>query len=350
MIDTIETPAIIIDEAVAYANITAFQNYCTQHNLKLRPHIKTHKLPHFAKAQIRSGAVGINCQKIGEAEVMADAGIDDILITFNILGDAKIMRLLTLANRVKKLTVTADNSPTIAALARSFEIAKKPLNVMIECDTGAGRCGVQSADEALLLAKIIKASTGLTFGGLLTYPPVGGAMKVDAFMTEAMALLAVNDILCPEISSGGSPDMWAAKDTHTATEYRTGTYIYNDRSLVERKTCKYEDCALTILATVVSTPTSERAIIDAGSKALTSDLLGLNGFGYIVGHPEAKITSLSEEHGIINCKTDEFAIGDRISIIPNHACVVSNLFDFAWLRTSENEVKKVLISARGRVT
>jgi D-serine deaminase-like pyridoxal phosphate-dependent protein len=350
MTGNVETPAIIIDETVAWANIRAFQDFCDRHNLKFRPHIKTHKLPYFAKQQVAAGAVGLNCQKIGEAEVMADAGFEDILITYNILGEAKLTRLRTLADRIERLTVAADSSQTVEGLAKKFADSSTPLNVMVECETGACRCGVQTPQESLLLAQKITAAQGLEFAGLFTYPPVGAAGRIDAFMNEAKALLEANNIQCPEISSAGSPDMWRANETKSATEYRAGTYIYNDRSLVERGTCKLGDCALTVLATVVSMPTPERAVIDAGSKALTSDLLELDGHGHIVGHPDARIASLSEEHGVIQCKSAEFSIGDRISIIPNHVCVVSNLFNFAWLRSADGRLEKLAISARGLVT
>lgn len=348
-IDAIETPAILIDEAIARRNIEAFQSYCDKQGLKSRPHIKTHKLPHFAKMQIEAGAKGITCQKIGEAEVMADAGIDDILITYNIFGASKLDRLRALAGRVGTLAVVADNLQTIEGLAGAFADAPNALGVLIECDTGAGRCGVQSPEDAVPLAQAVANGPGLRFGGLMTYPPVGGAASVDSFFERAGALLGERGIDVAEFSGGGSPDMWQAAEAKTVTEHRAGTYIYNDRSLVERGTCTWDDCALTVLATVVSTPTPTRAVIDAGSKALTSDLLGLDGFGHIVGHPDARIVSLSEEHGVIHHEAS-FTVGERLSIIPNHVCVVSNLFDFGWLRTSGAEAAKIEIPARGKVT
>ena len=135
-IDEIETPTLVIDEQIALANIAAFQAHCDAHGLALRPHIKTHKTVHFAQAQLAAGASGITCQKIGEAEVMADGGIDDILLTYNILGEAKLKRLFALAGRVRKLAVVADNLTVIDGLSATFADAPKPLRVLIECDTG----------------------------------------------------------------------------------------------------------------------------------------------------------------------------------------------------------------------
>ncbi|WP_186398334.1 D-TA family PLP-dependent enzyme [Stappia sp. P2PMeth1] len=350
-----ETPALVLDEAVALANIARFQAHCDRLGLKSRPHIKTHKLPRFAKAQIAAGARGITCQKIGEAEVMADAGIDDILITFNILGEAKLQRLKALAGRIARLAVVADSGTTVDGLASAFADSAATLHVMVECDTGAGRCGVQTPEEAVDLAARIKAAPGLVFAGLMTYPAPGKAGNVERFMGEALGLLAAHGLECPEISSGGSPDMWHAGEAkggsrNLVTEYRAGTYIYNDRSLVERGACTLDDCALTVHATVVSRPTPTRAVLDAGSKALSSDLLGLTGHGTIIGHPEAQIAALSEEHAVVEIPAGSLAVGDRVRIVPNHCCVVTNLFDRAWLLAADGGVEEIDIAARGRMT
>ncbi|WP_292272070.1 alanine racemase, partial [Mesorhizobium sp.] len=173
-IDDLDTPAILIDAARAEANIAKAQAHADRHGLKLRPHIKTHKLPYWAKKQVAAGAVGITCQKIGEAEVMADAGLEDIFLPYNILGRAKLERLKALHGRVT-LSVTADSHETLSGLAATFTDTGHPLPVLVECDTGMGRCGVQSPAEAVALAKVIDQARGLTFGGLMTYPAAGRA-------------------------------------------------------------------------------------------------------------------------------------------------------------------------------
>ena len=350
-VNEIETPFLLVDEAVALANIARFQAHCDRQGLKFRPHIKTHKTLRFARAQVAAGAVGINCQKIGEAEVMATGGFDDILITYNVLGEAKRARLRALAERVTALSVVADSDIVVAGLAETFGSAARPLTVLIECDTGGGRCGVQTPEAAVALARAVAAAPGLAFGGLMTYPAVGSQSAVADFFRAAKAGLEAAGLDCPVVTSGGSPDMWQAETGGILTEYRAGTYIYNDRSLVSRKTCGWEDCAAHVVATVVSVPAAGRAIIDAGSKVLTSDLLGQDGFGHIVGHPQARIVSLSEEHGIVHhAEDDRFEVGERVRIVPNHICVTVNMFDAAWLQEGSGEIVSLPIDARGMVT
>lgn len=352
MANPIDTPALVIDEAAVLENIAAFQTHCNKAGLKLRPHIKTHKTQRFTQQQLQAGAAGITCQKIGEAEVMADGGADDILITYNILGAAKLQRLKALALRIKKLTVVVDNAVALNGLANAFAESAAPLHIMVECDTGAIRCGVQTPEQALHLAQQVDTLPGVHFAGLMTYPTPGGAKTAAEFMKNTLLLLNKAGIDCPEVSTGGTPDMWSASTESVFTEYRIGTYIYNDRSLLERGVTTEAKCAARVHATVVSRPTADRLVIDAGSKVLTSDLMGMfNDYGYVVGHPEASIKSLSEEHGVVfvpeNC---ELAIGDVVEVIPNHVCVVSNMFDHAWLRTQDNKLIQQPIDARGLVS
>ncbi len=346
----IDTPAVLIDLDRVETNMQRFQAYADEHKLAVRPHIKTHKLPRFAKRQVELGAVGITCQKLGEAEVMADAGLTDIFLPYNIIGKAKLDRLVALNKRIK-LAVTADSEVTIRGLAEAFKDTSKPLTVLVECDTGMGRCGVQTPDEAVALAGLINAAGGLIFAGFMTYPKTGAVAENEAFLSSAKDKATAAGLDPRIISNGGSPDMWRAHEVSSATEHRPGTYIYMDRFQVAKGVGTFDDCALTVLATVVSHPTENRAIIDAGSKALTSDTFGMEGFGCIVGYPDAVITSLSEEHGAIDlsaCK-DKPQIGDRLRIIPNHACVVSNLFDQVVLISGNEVVEVAPVAARGRV-
>jgi D-serine deaminase-like pyridoxal phosphate-dependent protein len=346
----IDTPAVLIDVDRAEANMQRFQAYADRYKLAVRPHIKTHKLPRFAKRQVEIGAVGITCQKLGEAEVMADAGITDIFLPYNIIGKAKLDRLVALNARIK-IAVTADSDVTIRGLTEAFKSTTKPLDVLVECDIGAGRCGVQTPDEAVALAKLIDTSEGLSFAGFMTFPKTGTIAQTEAFMCDAREKASAAGLDPRIISNGGSPDMWRAHEVASATEHRPGTYIYLDRFQVSKGVGTWDDCALTVLATVVSRPTENRAVIDAGSKALTSDTLGLEGFGRIVDYPDAAITSLSEEHGVIDlgaCKAKP-QIGDRLRIIPNHCCVVSNLFDEVFLISGDEVVEITPVAARGRV-
>ncbi len=347
----IDTPSVLVDLDIAKANIARFQAYADSHGLKVRPHIKTHKLPMMAELQLAAGAVGITCQKVSEAEAMVEgsAAIRDVLITYNIVGEQKLLRLKALAQKVT-LSVVADSTTVIDGLSSTFRTADKPLTVLVECNTGANRCGVASPCDAEALAVYIEQAAGLVFGGLMTYPPAGDEAAVQAFMSEAKARIEARGIAVPVITSGGTPTMMQAGDAPVTTEYRPGTYIYNDRSLVVRGACGWSDCALTVLATVVSVPAENRAIIDAGSKTLTSDLLGLSGYGHVLGRDDIAIDQLSEEHGrLVSTGPINLKVGDRIQIVPNHACVVTNMVDWVILVDGAKD-RVISVTARGRLT
>jgi D-serine deaminase-like pyridoxal phosphate-dependent protein len=346
----LETPVVLVDIDKAETNLKNAQDAADKAGIKLRPHIKTHKLPRFAQRQVDLGAVGITVQKLGEAEVMADAGLNDLLLTFNIVGEKKRARLKALHDRVT-IRVVADSDETVAGLAETFSDPVDALGVFVECDTGMGRCGVQSGAAALELAKKIEAAPGLHFAGLMTYPAAGKYKEAAQWLADAKALFDADGTKLPEITTGGTPDIWHMQEAGVATEYRPGTYIYMDRSQVVAGAATYDQCALTVLATVVSRPTDGRAIIDAGSKTLTSDLMGMEGHGYVLDYPDARIVGLSEEHGTLDvsaCATKP-KVGDTIRIVPNHCCPVSNLFDTVTLVRGEEVVETVPVAARGRV-
>lgn len=351
MIEDILTPAVLIDLDIVQANIAAAQAHFDALGVKFRPHVKTHKIPRLARLQLREGAQGIAAQKLSEAEVFAAEGFDDILLCFNLLSAEKIHRLRALAAGCS-LTVVADNLQTVQALSQGFEGSAHPLAVLVECDTGMGRCGVQSPAAAAALARAIDLAPGLRFQGLMTYPASASETRVEAFMAKARALCLADVGHCDTISSGGTPTMADAGLAPTVTEYRAGTYIYNDRSLVLRGACRWSDCALTVRATVVSRPTPDRAILDAGSKSLTSDLLGLQGYGHVVEFPTATLHTLSEEHGILHLNPDAPgpAIGQQVHIIPNHACPVSNLVDQVYFHRAGTLIGPQPVAARGCVT
>ncbi len=349
----ITTPAILIDMDVVETNVERFQAYCNKHNIPNRPHIKTHKLPKLAKLQMQKGAFGITCQKISEAEAMiGECDVDDLLITYNILGDEKLQRLKALQSKVKKLTVVADNAFTINGLSACFSQADaQPLNILVECNSGADRCGVESKEEALALAQLIMNSAGLNFGGIMTYPPIAQNAKVQDCLFEIVEFLKANKIEVDIVSCGGTPHMWDAHEVSIATEWRAGTYIYNDKSLVKGNICSEADCALNIMATVVSRPTPNRVIIDAGSKTLTSDLSNLQGYGLVAGHPNIVIDNLSEEHGrLVSEQPIDLEVGQKVRIIPNHVCVISNMVDQVYL-TRKDKIESIeKVTARGCIT
>jgi D-serine deaminase-like pyridoxal phosphate-dependent protein len=348
-IGELETPVPLIDLDIAAANVMRWQARCEALGLANRPHIKTHKLAPLARFQLDAGAAGITVQKLGEAEAMAAAGIADMLLTFNIVGAPKLARLAALARRTG-IAVVADSAAVMAGIGAAGEAAGRPIRVLIECDTGAGRNGVQTPADAVALARVADATAGVAFGGLMTYPKAGMRREAAAWLAEARALLAAAGLEAATVSSGGTPDMWRDEGLAPLTEYRAGTYIYNDRSLVAGGTAAPADCALHVLATVVSRPAPGRAIIDAGSKALTSDLLGLSGYG--VTAEGAPVAALSEEHGILDVSglARPPGVGEMVRILPNHVCPVSNLYDRVAVVRGGECLGLARVDARGAVS
>jgi D-serine deaminase-like pyridoxal phosphate-dependent protein len=324
-IDQLETPVPVVDIDRMEANIARLQAYLDEHEIASRPHIKTHKIPAIAKMQMDAGAVGITCQKVSEAEVMADAGFNDIFIPYNIVGESKLKRLMKLASRIK-VSVTADSAFVIRGLSEAAQKAELTMTVLVECDTGAQRCGVQSPGEAAELARLIASLPNLHFGGLMTFPT---NQTLDDFVRETRSLLKDDSLPIERVSGGGTPGMWQAHTHPELTEYRAGIYVYGDRISLRSGAVTLDDCALRIFTTIVSRPTPDRGILDAGNKTLSSDLHGLDGHGYICEYPEAKIHTLSEEHGHVDFSacSRRPEIGERVSIIPNHCCTVTSLFD-----------------------
>jgi D-serine deaminase-like pyridoxal phosphate-dependent protein len=323
-VSALETPVPVIDLDRVERNLARMQAYADEHRLALRPHIKTHKLPRFAQAQMALGAVGITCQKLGEAEVMADAGLTDILLSYPLIGAAKARRLASLAERLA-MRVALDNPLALETVALAAQEAGRPIGVLVEFDSGMKRTGVVSVDEALALIAQVKAVDGLRFDGLMTYPAGPATAGFVRAVTEA-------GVAVPMVSAGGSPRAAYAHEIAGVTELRVGTYIYNDRAMVEAGAAGLEDCALLVHATVVSRPTESRAILDSGSKTLSSDLIPRGaeaGYGLLMDYPDAIIERLSEEHAMVDLSRSERkpALGERVRILPNHVCVVTNLHD-----------------------
>jgi D-serine deaminase-like pyridoxal phosphate-dependent protein len=346
------SPALVVDLDVVERNIARVQAACDAAGVANRPHIKTHKSPIIAVMQREAGARGITCQKLGEAEVMADGGMDDILISYNILGEDKVARLGALHGRVR-MTVAADNPVTIAGLPRAGEIAGRKLNVVVECDTGRKRAGVETPQEAILLARQIAASPHLNFAGLLMYPPEDRWAESQDFVDEVRAALRAEGLELSMVSTGGTPNMANLGKLKGATEHRAGTYIFNDRMMMACGQATLADCALQVYATVVSRAAPERGILDSGSKTLTSDPGGgLDGFGLILEHPQARIHKFAEEHGFLDLSAcnERPEVGDIVRIVPNHVCVVCNMVDRYVAVRGEEIVGEIEVAARGRLS
>jgi D-serine deaminase-like pyridoxal phosphate-dependent protein len=345
------TPAVVIDLNIVERNIARLQALCDAAGIGNRPHVKTHKSPMLATMQVAAGARGITCQKLGEAEVMESGGLDDILISYNILGEEKIGRLGTLAGRIK-MTVCADNPVVVDGLPRAGEIAGRPLDVLVECDTGRKRAGVETPGEAVALAKQIAARPELSFAGFLIYPPETAIPETRAFLDAAMAGLREAGLETRVISCGGTPYLPHLSEIAGVTEHRSGTSIFNDRMMMAAGVAALEDCALSVYSTVVSRAAPERGILDAGSKTLTSDSGGLDGFGLILEHPQARIARFAEEHGFLDLSAcnDRPSVGDIVRVIPNHVCVVVNMVDRLITVRGDEIIGELPVAARGRLS
>ncbi|MEX0860490.1 MAG: alanine racemase [Cucumibacter sp.] len=346
----LETPVSVIDVDILDANLKRWQARSDALGLANRPNAKTHKLAEVAKYQLALGASGISVQKLGEAEVVADARISDILVTFNIVGELKLVRLAALARRTA-ISVVADSEEVARGIGGAGLVAGCDIAVLVECDTGAGRNGLQSADAAVALAKFVDATPGIAYGGLMTYSAAGGRVKADAFLAGARDLATAAGLQTATVGIGGSPDMWKDEGLSSATEYRAGTYVHFDRSLIALGACSYADCVLSLLAAMVSRPAPERAIIDAGSKALTSGPLGLEGYRVVHSLGDAQVYNVNEEHGYLDLSRVDVrpSIGDLVAITPNHACPVSNLFDQVILVRGSEVLGRVGVDALGLV-
>jgi D-serine deaminase-like pyridoxal phosphate-dependent protein len=345
----LDTPAVTIRLDRLEANIARTAALLAQHGLQCRPHIKTHKIPAIGRMQMAAGAVGLTCQKLGEVEVFAEAGVtDDILLTFNIIGRAKTARLTALAKRLARLAVVFDNEIVARGLSEAARLDGVELPFLVECDTGFGRNGVTSPDAAFDLASLAMRLPGLRFEGLMTYPNRPGT---GPFFHETIARFRRAGIAVPVISGGGTPALRTLGDYPMLTEHRAGTYVYNDVLIVSAGAATWDDCAMHVRATVVSRPTPERAVIDAGSKVLTREQYSVTNFGRVVEYPDAAVVNLNEEHGVLDLSGSAARpeVGDVISIIPNHCCVVSNMVDEVYgVRGDEVEVVWP-VAARGKV-
>ncbi|ANY78435.1 alanine racemase [Microvirga ossetica] len=346
------TPAVVIDLDVVERNIARVQALCDAAGIANRPHIKTHKSPVIAAMQRDAGARGITCQKLGEAEIMAEGGQDDILIAYNLLGEEKMARLGRLLSQVK-VTVAADNPVVVAGLPEAAAIAGRDLDVVVECDTGRKRAGVETVAEAVALARDIASRPGLSFAGFMLYPPEDATAETQAFLDKATAGIREFGLEPRIVSTGGTPNLRNLGKIKGATEHRAGTSVFNDRMMLAAGVAGLEDCALTVYATVVSRAGPERGILDSGSKTLTSDTGGgLDGHGLILEHPQARIARFAEEHGFLDLSAcnDRPSIGDVVRIVPNHVCVVVNMVDRLVTVRGDRIVGELPVAARGRLT
>lgn len=347
----IGTPALVVDLDTVERNIAKTQGLCNAAGVANRPHIKTHKSIRLMQMQLDAGAKGITCQKLGEAEVMAEGGAKDIFISYNLLGDEKMARLARLMQDAE-MTVAADNPLVVSELAKAAAMAGRDLAVRIECDTGRKRAGVETPGEAITLARMIAATPGLNLAGLMVYPPEDAAEATNAFVAEVKTALASEGIPCDDLSSGGTPNLLHLGSLKGQTEHRAGTSIFNDRMMMAAGFAIEADCALLVYTTVVSRGGPERGILDAGSKTLTTETgWDLRGHGFILEHPEAMIARFAEEHGMLDLSrcNDRPLVGEVVRVIPNHICPVVNVVgELVYVRGHEI-IGTEDVAARGKL-
>jgi len=368
------TPAVLIERPRALANIDRLQRAADARGIRVRPHAKTHKSPIVAGWQMARGAIGICCAKIGEAEAFADAGIADIRIPYP-LNPANAPRVLALMDRTS-LSFIVDHRAVARGWSDAMAAAGRRADVLIKVDVGFHRCGIDPATAtAIPFIRDVAAMPGLTLRGLLAHAGHAYHAKSEddlraIAMDEAQTLRTLADaartagVAIDELSAGATPSARFSLEQDGLTEYRAGNYVYFDRTQVGLGAATLDDCALTVLATVVSKPVDGRLILDSGAKTLAAD--GARGFAPLAGHgtvlrdiarlrdPDADliVERLSEEHATVRVASGHTALepGDRVRLVPNHSCVVSNLVDRAWITDQGEIVGELPIAARGRIT
>ncbi len=361
LIEQLETPAALVDLDRLAHNLDRMAAYCVLHGLALRPHVKTHKSPRIAAEQMRLGAAGLTCATPRELEVMSET-CSDLLLAHPPVGAAKLRRVLSVDPDVR-LTVAIDSIEAVEALAEAADAASREVDVYVEVDVGMRRVGVATPDEAIAIARRVRALPPLRFHGIAFYP--GHVRQHLTRQDDALARLR-DDLahwlsalgsagLPPAVVSGGStPAAWRMHEVTGVTEVRPGTYVYNDRATAEVGACEWEDCALTVLATVISTAVPGQAVVDAGSKALGREPLPAGdeaGYGCLLDRPGIRVVRMSEEHGILDLRGSDWRprVGDVVRIIPNHVCIVVHLNDMIHGVRGVVVESTWPVSARGRL-
>ena len=361
-ISELDTPAVVVDLDVMERNLSRMADYCRQHQLRLRPHTKSHKIPELAKRQIATGAHGITVAKLGEAEVMLDAGINDILIAYPIVGKEKTERLARLAEQAH-ITVALDSEDAAREISKAATQHGVKIDILVEMDVGFNRCGLGNEADLLALAQKVAALPSVEFKGLMFFPGhfgVGPEKRIELrsvvnnFLERTIDAFDFAGLPLEIISGGSTPTAYESSLFSGVNEVRPGMYIFNDWNTAAISAASLSDCALSVLVTVVSTAVSARAIVDGGSKTFSSDRFQAgdgSGFGYVKEDPHAIVERLTEEHGHLNIQGSErrYQIGERLSIIPNHVCTTVNMHDQIYGVRGEQVEEVWTVAGRGKV-
>jgi D-serine deaminase-like pyridoxal phosphate-dependent protein len=377
LLSDLPTPQVLIDHPRAIRNIDRIQQLATAAGLRLRPHAKTHKSPVVARWQIDRGAVGICCAKLGEAEVFADAGIADIRLPYPV-NPTNAPRVVSLMDRAS-ISIIVDHLEVARGWSEAMQRAGRTLDVLIKVDVGFHRCGIDPGNDALGFVQVVSSLPGLRLRGLLSHAGHGYHAASDEELAaiarqEAAILTMLRDrastagIALDEVSVGATPTLRFSARENGITELRPGNYVYFDRTQVALGAAALDDCALTVMATVVSKPAADRIILDCGSKTLTNDqargIAKAPGYGAVLAgdgidasdgesrrvDETLSIERLSEEHATVRVTGGtRLEPGDRVRVVPNHSCVVSNLVDVVRLVDGERVIDTIPVAARGRI-
>jgi D-serine deaminase-like pyridoxal phosphate-dependent protein len=359
-LDELETPTPVVDLDRMERNLDRAAAYAAKHGLALRPHIKTHKSPRIAEQQMRRGAVGLTCATPREAEVMSDVS-DDVLLAYPPVGAGRARRIVSIPSRTR-VTVALDSAIAVEHLATAAASVGRPISVYIELDLGMHRVGVPSTEEAITLAQLVRRTAPLEYAGIAFYPghvrePVAEQdAKLDEIrraLRDVVSTMARAGVRPGVVSGGSTPTVWRSHEIPEVTEIRPGTYVFNDRTTAEIGACTWDDCALTVLATVVSTAVAGQAVIDAGTKALGREPIrgaDVGGFGALVDRPEVTVKAMSEEHGMLDLSGTSWRpeVGERVQVVPNHVCIVVHLNDMVYGTRDGNVETSWPVAARGR--
>lgn len=346
----VDTPFLQVDLDILEGNIARISDFAKRSGLALRPHAKTHKCLEIGKLQLASGAVGLTLATVGEAEVFADGGFEDIFIAYPVWpSEQRAARLAALNERIR-LSVGVDSIETAKLLGK----AVPGLRVLVEVDSGHHRSGCAPEEAGAVAGAAAKA--GLEVAGVFTFPghSYSPGAASSAAESEAAAMKVASDSLAKAgieapIRSGGSTPSWSSTDSSMLTEFRPGVYVFNDAQQIELGNCSFKDIALTVSATVVSRHGRE-VIVDSGSKTFGADRAAwASGYGRILGSPEARIVALSEHHATVEIPAGELPeLGSRIQVVPNHVCNTVNLAESLFVARGGVVQDVWTVAARGR--
>jgi D-serine deaminase-like pyridoxal phosphate-dependent protein len=361
-IEELDTPAVIVDLDILQSNVRSLADYCRTHALGLRPHTKTHKIPAVAKMQIEAGSLGITVAKVGEAEVMAAAGLDNILIAYPVLGESKLERLTRLALE-RKITVALDSMEALEGISAAAKKANCQIDILIEFDMGMQRCGLQSVEDLVKMALTVEKFPGVRFAGIMFYPghiwdlPPDQSPALRQLSDKILGIreeLGKTGLACEIVSGGSTPTAYNSHWVQGLTEIRPGTYVFNDMNEVGVHACQLSQCALKIMVTVVSNAVDGRAMFDGGSKTFSGDRLisgDKTGFGYVTERPDIKFYSMSEEHGHLDLTHSSYKpkVGEKFTIIPNHVCACVNMHDQLYFHRKGIVEGSWTVAGRGKI-